>query len=172
MYQIKESSGKEVTLFLLSRGDFFDLFCFLDGYDHQIYYECLDRVKVLAIPMEELKIWLNAHPQQYQHILPYVGKQLRMLENYISDITFTDISTRLLKLLIEHTQKNSRQNMIHDLSNKEIAHLIGSTGAVINRHLQKLKRSGAIKTFRNRVEIQDLNILLHLLETENRKEKN
>lgn len=169
MYQIKENSGKEVTLFLLSKGDIFDIYCFLDGFDHTIYYECLDRVKVLAVPMEEFKNWLNLNPRCFQYILPYVGKQLRLLENFISDITFTDISTRLLKLLINNAQANNRLHLIHDLSNKEIANLLGSTGAVINRHLQKLKRNGCIKTSRNRVEILDLKVLLHLLEKENKK---
>lgn len=169
MYQLQESTGKEITLFLLTKGDVFDLFCFLDGFEHKIYYECLDRVKVLAIPMESLKTWLDAHPEHYKHILPYVGKQMRLLENFVSDITFTDISTRLIKLLLKNTSGNSNLELINDLSNKEIACLIGSTGAVINRHLQKLKRNGSINTSRSRLEVKDLNALLHLLEVEKNK---
>ncbi len=171
MYQVHEDHSKECTLFLLSKGDIFDIFCFLDDCDHPIYYECIDDVKVLAVPMMELKEWFQKHPEHYQNILPYVGKQLRLLENYVSDITFTDISTRLLKLLIRNTGESSRLEMINDLSNKELAYLIGSTGAVVNRHIQKLKRNGSIKTYRNRLEVKDLSVLLHLLELQESKIK-
>lgn len=171
MYQLQESTRKEITLFLLSKNDVFDLFCFLDGYEHEIYYECLDKVKVLAISMENFRDWFKNHPEHYEYILPYVGKQMRMLENFVSDMTFTDISTRLIKLLLRNTGGNSNLELINDLSNKEIACLIGSTGAVVNRHLQKLKRNGSIKTSRSSLEIKDLNILLHLLEEEKKKIK-
>lgn len=107
MYQLQEATGKGIPLFLLIKGDVFDLFSFLDGYEHQIYYECLDRVKVLAVPMEHLKEWLDAHPGYYKYILPYVGQQMGMLENFVSDISFTDISTRLIKLLLKNTNSTS-----------------------------------------------------------------
>ena len=171
MYQVQEANSKEITLYLLTRSDIFDIFCFLDDGDHPIYYECLDDVKVLAVPLKDLKEWFQKHPEHYQHILPYVGKQLRLLENFVSDITFTDISTRLLKLLIRNTQGSSQLETINDFSNKEIANLLGSTGAVINRHIQKLKRNGSIKTYRNRLEIKDLSVLLHLLEVQESKQK-
>src|SRR5665811_1035136 len=42
MYQIDKLSGREITLFLLTSSDIFDLFCLLDGCEHQVFYECLD----------------------------------------------------------------------------------------------------------------------------------
>lgn len=172
MYQVEPNSEKELTFFILGKNDVFDLFCLLDGQEHSVYYECLDNVKVLAAPMEYLRNWLNTHPEHYKNLLPYAGKQLRMLENYISEITFTDISTRLLKLLIRNAGNSRNLEMINDLSNKEIAYLIGSTRAVVNRHLQKFKRNGSIKISRNRVEIQDLSLLINLLELHQNKINN
>lgn len=170
MYQVDKNGEKEVTLFLLSHNDVFDLFCLLDGCKHDVYYECLDEVKVLAAPMDELRGWLNCHPHHYKNLLPYAGRQMRMLESYVSDMTFTDISTRLLKLLLKNVNDKSRNlEMIHDLSHKELAYLIGSTRAVVNRHLQKFKKNGSIKVTRNKVEIKDLSILINLLENQQRQ---
>lgn len=167
MYQVDPKNGKEITLFLLAKSDSFDLFCLMDGCEHQVFYECIDNVKVLATPMEDLREWLNKNPKHYKTLLPYVGKQMRLLENYISDITFTDIPTRLMNLFIRNIKGNS-DNLynINDLPNKEIANLIGSTRAVVNRHLQKLKKSGAIEVSRNRVEVKNLSLLLQLLKTQ------
>ena len=165
MYQVEQQNGKEITLFLLTSSDIFDLFCLLDGCEHQVYYECLDDVKVLAAPMIDLRKWLNKNPQHYQNLLPYVGKQMRMLENYVSDIAFIDIPTRLIKLLIKNIKKDSdKLELIDDLPNKEIAKLIGSTGAVVNRHLQNLKKKGIIEVSRNHVEIKNLALLLRIIQ--------
>lgn len=161
MYQADPKNGKEITLFLLSKSDIFDLFCLLDGYKHPVYYECLDNVRVLAAPMTDLKEWLNKNPQHYKNLFPYVGKLMRLMENYVSDITFRNIPTRLINLLIRNVREDSKDlDLINDLPNKEIANLIGSTRAVVNRHLQDLKKNGAIDVSRNRVEIKDHELLL------------
>ncbi|MCM4160802.1 Crp/Fnr family transcriptional regulator [Antarcticibacterium flavum] len=163
MYQVEKNGDKEVTLFLLTQNDAFDLFCLIDGCKHHVYYECLDEVKVLAAPMEKLRLWLNSHPVVYKNLLTYTGRHLRLLENFVTDISFKDIPTRLIKLLLRNINSTSNLHLINDLSNKEIAYLIGSTGAVINRHLQILKKNGSIKTSRNSLEVKDLKFLQHLL---------
>ncbi len=170
MYNVDELSEKEHTLFLLKKSDVFDLFCLMDGTKHRVYYECLDNVKVLAIPMDELRLWLQRNPAYYQHFLSYAGKMMRMLESNVSQLIFTDISTRLLRLLVNNVNHNSKQlEHINDLPNKEIANLIGSTRAVVNRHLQKLKKNGSIKIARKQVEIKDISLLLKELENQNKK---
>ncbi|WP_034917496.1 Crp/Fnr family transcriptional regulator [Gillisia sp. CAL575] len=169
MYQVDPINGKELTLFLLTKNDVFDLFCLLDGTRHDAYYECLDEAKVLAAPMSELRKWLKENPENYQKILPYAGKQLRMLEDFVSDITFTDIDTRLLHLLLKNVNKKSKNlELINDLSNTEIANLIGSTRAVVNRHLQKLKQLGSIKISRKKMEIKNLKLLINLFGNKNK----
>ena len=62
MYRLAENSLKEHTLFLLSKGDVFDVFCLFDGDKHRVYYECLDSTKVLAIRMDELRRWMQQQP--------------------------------------------------------------------------------------------------------------
>lgn len=170
MYQVDDFGEKEITLFILSSNDIFDLFCLLDGQEHAVFYECLDDVKVLAAPMEEVRKWYNQYPASFKALLPYAGKQLRLLENFVSSITFTDISTRILKLLIANANSSSNDlEKINGLSNKEIAHLIGTTRTVVNRHLQRLKKNGSIKIYRNRLEIKDLSKLIRLLEVQQQK---
>jgi len=165
MYQVDLKSGKEITLFLLTKNDSFDLFCLLDGCEHPVFYESLDSVKVLAAPMSDVREWLNKNPQHYPNLLNYAGKQMRMLENFVSDISFIDVPTRIIKLLIKNVKEDSNNlELINDLPNREIANLIGSTRAVVNRHLQKLRKCGAIEISRNHVEIKNISLLQHLLE--------
>ena len=172
MYNVDELSNKEHTLFLLKKGDVFDLFCLLDGVKHNVYYECIDNIRVLAIHMDQLREWLNKNPTHYQHFLSYTGKMMRSLEDNVSQLIFTNIATRLLRLLLSNIDKKSNKlKHINDLPNKELAYLIGSTRAVVNRHLQKLKKNGSIKIARNKVQIKDIKLLLKELENENKNLK-
>lgn len=142
----------------------FDIFCLLDNMAHTIYYECLDPVTVLVAPMQKVRSWLHKNPEKYVNLLQYAGKQMRLLENSLFEITFHTISTRLLKLLIKNLNKNTQDlEFIDDLPDKEIANLLGSTRAVVNRHLQCLKRTGSIKLSRNKVEVQDPGLLIDML---------
>ncbi|MBT8319160.1 MAG: Crp/Fnr family transcriptional regulator [Gramella sp.] len=169
MYNVDIHSEKEHTLFLLQSSDVFDLLCLFDGTRHKVYYECLDNIKVLAIPMDRLRNWLSKNPEQYQYFLSYAGKMMRTLEENVSQLIFTNISTRLLKLLLENVNLESKKlELINDLPNKEIANLIGSTRAVVNRHLQLLKSTGSIDISRNQLEIKDLDQLLRELEKQNK----
>lgn len=170
MYNVDDISEKEHTLFLLKKGDVFDLFCLMDGGHHHVYYECLDDIKVLASPMNGIREWLSKNPQYYQKFLGYAAKMMRTLEDHVSQLIFTDISTRLLKLLLNNINAKSNQlEYIHDLPNKELANLIGSTRAVVNRHIQKLKKNGSLKVSRNHVQIKDISLLLKELENTRKK---
>lgn len=170
MYNVDDISQKEHTLFLLKKGDVFDLLCLLDGVKHQVYYECLDNIKVLAIPMERMRTWLNNNPLYYKYFLSYSAKIMRSLEENVSQLIFASISTRLLKLLLDNIDEKSKQlQLINDLPNKELAYLIGSTRAVVNRHLQELKKNGSISLHRNQVKIKDTSLLLKELDKHAKK---
>ncbi|AVR47480.1 Crp/Fnr family transcriptional regulator [Christiangramia fulva] len=169
MYQVDENSDKEHTLFLLTKGDVFDLNCLFDEGSHQVYYECIDDIKVLAAPMQSIRTWLQNHPKYYRSFLIYSAKMMRQLESNFSQIIFTDISTRLANLLVTNLKDPRNLNLLCDLSNKELANLIGSTRAVVNRHLQKLKKSGSITMTRNQIKIQDIDQLQREL---SKKKKN
>lgn len=160
-YQIEEHTARELTFFILKKGDVFDVLCLLDGCVHDIYYESLDRVGLLSIPMKKMQDWVKEHPGINKNLLPYLSRQLRTLEDYASNITLIPISVRLARLILKNINSESRElELINDLSNEEIANLIGSTRAVVNRHLQHFKKDGIITIGRQKVEIKNINLLL------------
>lgn len=160
-YQIEEHTARELTFFILKKGDVFDVLCLLDGCVHDIYYESLDRVGLLSIPMKKMQDWVKEHPGINKNLLPYLSRQLRTLEDYASNITLIPISVRLARLILKNINSESRElELINDLSNEEIANLIGSTRAVVNRHLQHFKKDGIINIGRQKVEIKNINLLL------------
>lgn len=160
-YQMEENYAREFTFFLLKKGDVFDILCLLDGCVHEIYYESIDRVVLLSIKMKKMQEWVRKNPGINKNLLPYLGKQMRVIEDYASNVTLIPISARLARLILKYINSESRElELINDLSNEEIANLIGSTRAVVNRHLQQFKQDGIINIGRQKVEIKNLTLLL------------
>lgn len=165
IYQTDPDTAREFTLFLLGKNDVFDILSLLDEVDHQVYYETLDEVVMLTIPVSKMRNWIKLHPEMNKPLLLYMAKQMRSLEEYAANITLIDISTRLAKLILNNVNSESKKlEKINDLSNEELANLIGSTRAVVNRHLQDFKSNGILKVGRKKVEIKNLQLLLDKLE--------
>lgn len=172
IYQTDQSSGRELTLFLLAKNDVFDLICLLENCEHNVYYETLDKVKLLSIPLATMKTLIEKYPAINKNLLPYLGRQIRILEEYASNITLADISSRLAKLILKHINNNSRElELINDLPNDELANLIGSTRAVVNRHLQQFKNDGILKIGRKKVEIKNIELLIKQAENNHSNSK-
>lgn len=161
IYRIDTESAREFTLFLLKKNDVFDIICLLENCEHRVFYETLDEVTLLSVPIKTMREWIVKFPQINKSLLPYMGKQIRILEEYTSNVVLADISSRLAKLILTNINKESNKlELINDLSNDELANLIGSTRAVVNRHLQQFKKDGILKISRKKVEIKNLELLL------------
>ena len=123
-----------------------------------MYWETIDDVEALSIPKPLMKEWIIAYPMMHDDLYKYLGQKMRELEEKVSDIIIHNTLIRLSKLLLSHITGNPPElKLINNLSDKEIASLIGTTRAVVNRHLQELKRSGAIDLDRKKIRIQDVN---------------
>ncbi|MBZ9729284.1 Crp/Fnr family transcriptional regulator [Salegentibacter sp. JZCK2] len=156
-----KETGREFTMFLLSKSDFFDVITLIEDCNHKIYYESLEEVRMLSTPTITMRQWFKKYPVLNQRLLPYIAKQLLSLEEYAVNHTLLEIPARLARLIIKNLNQESKKlEFINDLSNEEIANLIGSTRAVVNRHLQEFKNEGILKIGRKKVEVLNLPLLL------------
>ncbi|MFD2518765.1 Crp/Fnr family transcriptional regulator [Salinimicrobium flavum] len=161
VYKIDPESGREFTLFLLTRNDVFDMMCLLNECDQHVYYETLDKTILLAASLEKMQMWMKEYPEINRNILPYLCHQLRVVEEYATNLTLTEIPVRLAKLILRNINSESQKlELINDLSNEEIANMIGTTRAVVNRHLQEFKNDGTLLLGRQKMEIKNLQKLL------------
>lgn len=161
MYQIDVENGREFTVFLLNENDVFDVISLLDGLKHPMNYEALDDVEVLYAPIELMREWIENHPKINKTLLPYLGRCMRMLEVNLTDNVLSDIPTRLAKLILSNVNESTHQlQLINDLSHDEIANMIGSTRAVVNRQIQIFKKAGMLDIHRKNISVVDLKLLL------------
>ncbi len=163
------SNGCDLTIFLLHPGDAFDIITLLDGEPHDVTPLALDQVDLLSVPITSTREWIHTHPSFNEKFLPYLGHQMRALEELATDLVFHDTVTRLGRLLTHHLLP-SRQpltttfqpiELIHDLTHETLARMIGSVRVVVSRHIQKWKENGAVSTARKHLAIQDLKGLMN-----------
>jgi CRP/FNR family transcriptional regulator len=121
----------------------------------------LEDVKMLSTPILIVRRWLIKYPMLNQKLLPYLGKQLLNIEEYAVNHTLLEIPARLASLILKNINQESKKlEFINDLSNEEIANLIGSTRAVVNRHFQEFKHEGILKLGRKKMEVINLTLLI------------
>ena len=165
VYKANPDTGREHTVFVLSDGDVFDVLSLLDAKPHDVYWEALDSVDILKISMDQMRNWINQYPVIHKAILYYLGSRMQKLMDVATDVTLHSTLVRLASLLLKNINGETRQlELINDLPNEEIAGLIGTTRAVVSRHIQELKRCGAISVSRKQINVKNLEMLLSIVE--------
>ena len=163
IYNVNSEKNRQFILFILKENEVFDTISLLDGIKHHMYYETLEDTEVLSIPVFKMRKWIGDNPNFNSALQKYVFKQMRLLETYTIDIALENVATRLAKLLMRHLNTSTNEiEFINDLSHDELARLIGTTRAVLNRHIQDFKELGVLKVRRKNIKITDLECLMGL----------
>jgi len=161
-YQINFQNAKEQTLFIYKRGDMFDVLTLLDNQAHEVAYEVLENAKVLRLPIQRVRYWLDNDATFNKKFFPYLAAQMRHTEELASDLALYDTRERLINLLIDNMnpKKHFKYNILQNLSNSEIAKLLGTVRHVIERTLKELKADELIETSRRNIKIKNFQKLL------------
>ncbi|WP_457747255.1 Crp/Fnr family transcriptional regulator [Sulfurimonas sp.] len=161
-YQINFTTNKEQTIFVYKRGDMFDVISLLDNQVHEVIYEVLEDCQVLQLPIERVRYWLENDVTFNKKFFPYLAAQMRHTEELVTDLALYDTKDRLINLLVDNLNPNKRfkHNLLHNLSNSEIAKLLGTVRHVVERSLKQLKADNLIETSRRNIKIKNLQALL------------
>ncbi len=164
--RIHPETGRRVTLWLLGPGDGYDIITLLDGKGHDILPVVLDDVETLTTDLSTVREWIAYHPEFNRCFLPYVAEQMRQLENLSTDLALHDTVTRLARLILHYVDLSNSSaagkyplRLINDFSHDTLACMVGSVRTVVNRHLQQLKKDGAVDFHRGHLTVKNLEAL-------------
>ncbi len=161
-YQLNLDNAKEQTIFILRAGDMFDTIILLDGEAHDVMYEAMEDTVAFEMPIENVRYLIENNPEFNRKFFPYLAKQMRHMEELVSDISLYSTEERLIKLLLQNLDPTNlmKYNLLHGLSNTEIAKLIGTVRHVVERHLKKLKNEGLLEGKSKTLQINNAKALL------------
>jgi DNA-binding XRE family transcriptional regulator len=87
---------------------------------------------LLALANDQVIDWVRAHPQVSLQLLGRLAQRLRKANDVLSDLVFADVPGRVAKAIIElgerfGTQKDDGLHVNHDLTQEELAQLVGAS---------------------------------------------
>jgi CRP-like cAMP-binding protein len=164
--QVNPDTGKEQTLYLLTRGDMFDVVTLMDDQPHEFLSEVLEEAEVVEVPIESVRKLMREDEAFQEFFFPYVAGKLRGMEELAADLSLYDVYQRVIRLFSRFVDNHSGEpklKVIDTLSHEELASMIGSVRKVINRSLQTLKDEGVVELSRKHIQLKSLKRLLEKL---------
>jgi len=166
IFQIDFNTSKEQILYLLSRGDMFDVVSLLDGSESRHISEVLEDTELIRLPLSDVKLMIEEDPNFKQFFYSYIASQLKSMENLAVSLSFYDVYQRVIQLFSNFVSTKDNKptlRVIDNLTHEDIASMVGSVRKVVNRTLQKLKQDGIIELSRKKIHIKNFQKLLDKL---------
>ncbi len=152
-----DESGRELSIDILGRGELFGAFLgrnFSGG-----FARALDNATLAMVGREDFEVFLERHPRFSFRIMKIMGNRINVLETKLQNLVFSDVRTRICKLLCSLYQKagDKRSGQIKiPLTHQDIANLVASSRETASLHLSELKKRGTIAYERRRIRILSL----------------
>jgi CRP-like cAMP-binding protein len=166
IYQIDFKTSKEQILYMLTRGDMFDVVSLLDAQPNEYISEVLEDATIIQFPLKDVKDMILKDDKFRQYFYSYLANQLKSMENLAVSLSFYDVFQRVLQLFAKFAETKDNKTdlvVINNLKHEDIASMVGSVRKVVNRTLQKLKNDGIIDISRKNIHIKNFQKLLDKL---------
>ncbi len=96
--------------------------------------------KLAALAHDKLRPWLPDRPEVAMHMLRALAQRLRRANDVMADLVFTDVPGRVAKQLLDLADRFGEQepdglHVNHDLTQEELAQLVGASRETVNKAL-------------------------------------
>ena len=152
--------GRENLLSVMGPSDMFGELSIFDPGPRTSSAVCVTEVKTATMDSEMLKQWITDHPEISQQLLRVLARRLRRTNASLADLIFTDVPGRVAKTLLQlanrfGTQEGGALRVNHDLTQEEIAQLVGASRETVNKALATFAQRGWIRLEGKSVVIVD-----------------
>ncbi|AIT60127.1 CRP-like cAMP-activated global transcriptional regulator GlxR [Corynebacterium doosanense] len=154
------SDGRENLLTVMGPSDMFGELSIFDPGPRTSSAVCVTEVQAATMNSELLKKWISDHPEISQQLLRVLARRLRRTNASLADLIFTDVPGRVAKTLLQLAnrfgiQEGSSLRVNHDLTQEEIAQLVGASRETVNKALATFAHRGWIRLEGRSVVIVD-----------------
>ena len=110
----------------------------------------ITEVRAVSMDREALRAWIVDRPEIAEQLLRVLARRLRRTNNNLADLIFTDVPGRVAKQLLQlaqpfGTQEGGALRVTHDLTQEEIAQLVGASRETVNKALADFAHRGWIR---------------------------
>ncbi|MUH46309.1 MAG: cyclic nucleotide-binding domain-containing protein [Actinobacteria bacterium] len=155
------NDGRESLLAILGPGEMFGELSLFDPGQRTSTATALTDAVVLALSNEQLKPWLAGRPEVATALLQALARRLRRTNEAMADLVFSDVPGRVAKALMDLGEKFGEITteglmVTHDMTQEEIAQLVGASRETVNKALADFAQRGWIRLESRQVMILDV----------------
>lgn len=157
-------NGDEAILAVLSAGDFCGEMALLDGLPRSADAFAVEDTALYVLTRADFFSCVVNNERAVKTILSTLSKRLRNADDFLADIFFLNVSSRLVKKLLELAGNNGLPEedgggIRLDITQTTIAGMIGATRESVNKELRVLREQGLIEVAEKKIVIIDVNKL-------------
>ncbi|MBP2454724.1 cAMP-activated global transcriptional regulator CRP [Mycolicibacterium lutetiense] len=146
----KSMDGRDSLITLMGPSDMFGELAIFDPGPRTSSVTALTEVKAVVMSRSVLRSWIADRPEIAEQLLRVLARRLRRTNDNLSDLIFTDVPGRVAKQLLYLAQRfGSRDGnalrVDHELTQEEIAQLVGSSRETVNKALSDFAQRGWIR---------------------------
>ncbi len=141
------ADGRENLLSVLGPGEMFGELSLFDPRPRTASATAVTDSRLAALAHDDLRSWLTGRPDVALHLLRALAQRLRRANDVMADLVFTDVPGRVAKALLDladrfGTVQEDGLQVNHDLTQEELAQLVGASRETVNKALADFAARG------------------------------
>ena len=161
----KAPDGRENLLLILGPGDMFGELSLFDSGPRTSTATAVTETRLLSLGQDKVIPWVKEHPEVSLQLLSRLASRLRRTNEVVGDLVFSDVPGRVAKAIIDLGVKFGEQRseglfVNHDLTQEELAQLVGASRETVNKALADFAQRGWVRLEARSVLVLDYERLL------------
>jgi len=146
----RSPDGRDNLLTIMGPSDMFGELSIFDPGPRTSSATTITEVRAVSMNRETVRAWMADRPEIAEKMLRVLARRLRRTNHNLADLIFTDVPGRVAKLLLRlaqrfGTQEGDALRVSHDLTQEEIAQLVGASRETVNKALADFAHRGWIR---------------------------
>jgi CRP/FNR family cyclic AMP-dependent transcriptional regulator len=146
----RSCDGRQNILAIMGPSDMFGELSIFDPGPRTSSATTITKVRAVSMDRDALRAWIADRPEIAEQLLRLLTRRLRRTNNNLADLVFADVPGRVAKELLQlaqrfGTQEGGALRVTHDLTQQEIAQLVGASREAVNKVLADFAHRGWIR---------------------------
>jgi CRP/FNR family cyclic AMP-dependent transcriptional regulator len=160
----RSNDGRENLLAVLGPGEMFGELSLFDPGPRTATATVVADARLQELGHPDLVAWLQSNPTVAKHLLQALARRLRRTNEALADLVFSDVPGRVAKSLLDLSTRFGEQvddglRVAHDLTQEELAQLVGASRETVNKALADFAARGWVRREGRAVVLLDVDRL-------------
>ena len=143
--------GRDNLIAVLGPGEMIGELTLFDPGPRSTTATAVAATRMMELDHDAMMRFIDAHPELSKHMLKALAQRLRRTNNALADLVFSDVPGRVAKALLDladrfgHAGADGTVHVPHDLTQEELAQLVGASRETVNKSLADFVSRGWIR---------------------------